>query len=200
MGTLLFFGALIGRLFCGWCCPFGLLQELLYKIPSRKIPIPRHFEKLKYLILGLFVVALPCFFGTHTLFFFCKLCPPATIQSALPWAIIRQELPELVPGLLRMTLLLAVMIFATMSRRAFCKVLCPLGALMGMFNKFSLLFVAKNNADCNSCKNCERDCTMGITYDDNNTANGRRSSECILCLECDQKCSSSRRLGIQNLF
>lgn len=200
VGILLFFGALIGRLFCGWCCPFGLLQELLYKIPSPKIPIARHFEKLKYLILGVLVIALPFFFGTNTSFFFCKLCPPATIQSALPWAIIRQELPELIPGLLRTTLLLAVIIFAIASLRAFCKILCPLGALMGMFNKFSLLFITKNNADCNRCKNCEQECTMRITYDNNNIANGRRSSECILCLECDKKCSASRRLGIQNLF
>jgi len=196
MGILLLFGALIGRLFCGWCCPFGLLQELLYKIPSPKIHIARHFKKLKYLILAVLVIALPFFLGTNTPLFFCKLCPPATIQSAIPWAIIRQELPELIPGLLRMTLFLAATILATVNLRAFCKILCPLGALMGIFNKFSLLFVIKNDVGCNNCRNCEHECPMEITYDSNNIANGRRSSECVLCAECGSKCSASRRLGI----
>jgi polyferredoxin len=194
MGIVLLFGALIGRLFCGWCCPFGLLQELLYKIPSRKIHIAPHFEKLKYVILAVLVIALPFFFGTNTPFFFCRLCPPATIQSALPWAIIRRELPELIPGVLRITFLLAVIILAAVSLRAFCRVFCPLGALMGLFNKFSLLFITRNAAECNGCRNCESECPMGIT--DNHIASGTRSPECILCLECDRKCSASRRLGI----
>lgn len=194
VGILILFGALIGRLFCGWCCPFGLLQEMLYKIPSPKIHIARPLEKLKYLVLAGLVIVLPFFFGTHTPFFFCKLCPPATIQSALPWAIIRQELPDLIPGLIRMTLFLTIIILAIASLRAFCKILCPLGALMGMFNKFSLLFVTKNSTDCNHCKRCENDCPMGVTYD---IASGTRSSECILCLECNKKCSAKRRLGIR---
>jgi polyferredoxin len=198
IGLLILFGALMGRLFCGWCCPLGLLQELLYKIPSPKIHISRHFEKLKYLILVVPVIMLPFFFGTNTPFFFCKLCPSATIQSALPWAIIRQELPELIPGLLRITFFLAIILIATASLRAFCKILCPLGALMGMFNKFSLLFVTKKDSDCNRCKSCESDCPRGLTNDHNHIAVGKRSSECILCLECNKKCSASRRLGIRN--
>jgi ferredoxin-type protein NapH len=195
MGLLLLLGALIGRFFCGWCCPFGLLQELLYKIPSPKITIARHVEKLKYLVLAVLVIALPFFLGTRTPLFFCKLCPPATIQSALPWAIIRREWPELIPGLLRMALFLSVILLATLSLRAFCKILCPLGALMGMFNKFSLLFVIKNDTGCNHCKYCEQECPMGITYD-NHIANGKRSSECILCAECGRQCAAARRLGV----
>jgi polyferredoxin len=195
LGALLLFGAFLGRFLCGWCCPFGLLQELLYKIPVPKIHIPRHVEKLKYLMLTVLVIALPFFFGTKTPLFFCKLCPPATIQSALPWAVIRRELPELIPGLLRATVLLAVLILATANLRAFCKTLCPLGALMGIFNKFSLLFIIRNDANCNDCKQCEQECPMEITWGDH-IGNGRRPSDCILCAECSRKCSASRRLGI----
>lgn len=200
MGILLLFGALIGRIFCGWCCPFGLLQELLYKIPSPKIRIARHFRKLKYLILAVFVVLLPFFLGTNTPFFFCKLCPPATIQSALPWAIIRQELPELIPGLLRITLFLTAVILATTNMRAFCKILCPLGALMGIFNKFSLLFIKRNDGGCSNCRNCEHKCPMEITCGNNHIARGGWPSECVLCVECGRECSASRRLGIRNFL
>jgi len=199
VGILFLFGAFIGRFFCGWCCPFGLLQDLLYKIPTPKVPIARQLGKLKYLVLAILVIALPFFFGTKTPLFFCKLCPPATIQSALPWAIIRRELPELIPGLLRATVLLAVMILVTVNLRAFCKMLCPLGALMGIFNKFSLLFIRNNDAGCNDCKKCEQECPMGISYD-NHIAEGRRSSECILCAECGRDCSASRRLGTGSIL
>jgi len=198
LGIILLSGAAIGRLFCGWGCPLGLLQEFLYKIPSPKIRIARHCEKLKYFSLAVLVVALPFFFGTDTSFFFCKLCPSATIQSAIPWAIIRQELPELVPGLLRITFFLAVIMFAIANSRAFCKTLCPLGALMGLFNKFSLLCVTKKNADCSNCKNCEQACPMGIAYANNTIVGGIKLSECIMCLECSKNCSASRKLGIRN--
>jgi ferredoxin-type protein NapH len=140
-----------------------------------------------------------CPIGTNTPLFFCKLCPSATIQSALPWAIIRRELPELIPGLLRMTLFLVVMILATANLRAFCKMLCPLGALIGIFNKFSFLFVIKNDTDCNNCRNCEQECPMEIAYDNHDTVNERRPSECVLCAECSRNCSASRRLGIRKL-
>jgi len=196
VGILLLFGAFLGRFLCGWCCPFGLLQEVLYKIPAPKVHIAPHAEKLKYLVLAVLVIALPFFFGTNTPLFFCKLCPPATLQSALPWAIIRRELPELMPGLLlRATVLLAVVILAAVNLRAFCKMLCPLGALMGIFNKFSLLFIRENDTGCNDCRKCEQQCPMGIAHE-SHLANGRRSSDCILCAECGHECSASRRLGI----
>jgi polyferredoxin len=197
LGIILLFGSAIGRLFCGWGCPFGLLQELLYKIPSPKIAIAHQLEKLKYVVFALLVVALPFFFGIDASLFFCRLCPSATIQSALPWAIIRQELPELIPGLLRLIFFLAVIILAIVGLRVFCRTLCPLGAIMGVFGRFSLLCITRGEVDCSGCKNCEEACLMGITHNEDTAVKDMRSSECILCLECTRNCTASRKMGIR---
>ena len=59
VGFLLAAGVLLGRFVCGWICPFGLVQELFYKIPSRKYRLPKLFTYVKYGILVLFVIVLP---------------------------------------------------------------------------------------------------------------------------------------------
>ena len=196
-GLLLLFGAAVGRMFCGWCCPFGLFQDLLYKVPFPKLSIPKHGEKLKYLILFGLVIVVPFFWGTTTPLFFCRLCPPATLQSAIPWIIINGKLPDITSTLIRFTVFLIVTLLLIANERAFCRVLCPLGALMGISNKFSLAFIRQDNKYCNNCKKCEDVCPMGVSM--NSVARENRSAECILCLRCAQKCSASRRIKIGNL-
>ena len=60
LGILLLFGLTLGRTICGWLCPLGLIQELLHKIPTpkvRKSRATRALSWLKYIVLGVFVVA-----------------------------------------------------------------------------------------------------------------------------------------------
>ena len=87
IGTLLLFGVLIGRLLCGWVCPFGLLQDLLFKIPGKKFALPEWASSLKYLFLIFMVFLIPFFLGELTLFSFCRICPAATLQVSLPTLI-----------------------------------------------------------------------------------------------------------------
>ena len=91
-GFLVFVGALVGRFACGWLCPFGLVQELLHKIPFiKKIGAFRGdklLRKLKYVILLVFVILLPMVLvdvlgqGAP---YFCKLiCPAGTLEGGIP--------------------------------------------------------------------------------------------------------------------
>ena len=63
IGFLMIFGSLMGRFVCGWLCPFGLVQDLLHKIPFvkkvKKVPFDRYLRYLKYVILVVFVIAMP---------------------------------------------------------------------------------------------------------------------------------------------
>lgn len=61
VGFLIFVGVLLGRLVCGFLCPFGCFQELLHKIPSKKFSTKpfRILTKVKYIILLVFVLILP---------------------------------------------------------------------------------------------------------------------------------------------
>ena len=73
VGILIFVGALIGRAVCGFLCPFGFLQDLLYKIPffkKNEFKLDKYLRYFKYVVLVLFVLLLPfCFKLTP---FFCK--------------------------------------------------------------------------------------------------------------------------------
>ena len=65
VGLLLLFALCLGRIICGWLCPFGLVQDLLYKIPTPKFgknSITAKLTYLKYVIAAIFVVLLPIYF------------------------------------------------------------------------------------------------------------------------------------------
>lgn len=90
-GALLLMGLALGRLICGFLCPFGLIQELLHKIPGRKIKKGRWSRRLswlKYAVLAMFVVALPLWYAYAQglpVPAFCKyICPAGTLEGASP--------------------------------------------------------------------------------------------------------------------
>ena len=92
VGFLIFIGAVFGRLVCGWLCPFGLVQDLLYKIPfpvkRKKLPGDRILKYLKYIILAGFVILLPLtvldVVGQGQPWFCKYICPSGTLFAGLP--------------------------------------------------------------------------------------------------------------------
>jgi len=179
-----------GRLLCGWSCPFGLLQELLYKVPYVKFGIPAWTRFIKYGVFAGLVVAVPVFLGTESPVYFCRLCPVATIESAIPWAII-QGTTNVGSLAIRLAILFAIVILVMGHRRFFCKVLCPLGACLSVFNRFATVF-PERTGDCIDCGTCNKVCAMET--EPSNASFGvydTRSEECISCLECKDKCPTS---------
>jgi len=79
---------------------------------------------------------------------------------------------------------IGLLLLSLFSRRFWCRYLCPLGALLGVFSRFRLLqrFV---NQDCSECGVCQHRCRMNAVEDDYATHN---SAECILCAECVSVC------------
>jgi polyferredoxin len=178
LGVLGLAGALGGRFVCGWLCPFGLLQDWAKKIRSRNASLSRRFVYLKYALLAGLVFAVPFFLPKST-YAFCNLCPAGTLESAIPWAIMGLSSPWRWSFGLRAALLLGTVVLAIAVSRGFCRTLCPLGAILGVFNKVSLLRLRLAKEDCNHCGACARRCPVGI-----DPARQINHPECIRCLEC----------------
>lgn len=192
-GFMIFIGAIFGRFVCGWLCPFGLIQDLLNKIPfPKKIKTfkgDKILRKFKYLILLVFVIILPMTVADITGQgdpWFCKyICPAGMLQGGLPLTLLNETLRSAIGFLyawkfviLAVTVLISVLIY-----RPFCKYICPLGAVYALFNKVSVFRLRCDKEKCISCKKCSRVCKMNVdpSQDPNN-------SECIRCGLCEKNC------------
>ncbi len=193
-GILLLFGATLGRTVCGWLCPMGLFQELLYKIPTpklRKGRLTRALSYLKYAVLAVFVLATPLWYGLrHNLSVpaFCKyICPAGTLEGAFGLlASPRNDSLFSMLGLLftrKAVLLLAIGLACIFCFRVFCRFLCPLGALYGLFNRISLTGIRIDPGRCNGCSACVRSCGMDVLRPGDH--------ECIQCAKCMSVCRQS---------
>lgn len=191
VGFLILVGVLLGRVVCGFLCPFGWFQELLHKIPTRKFSTRKlHFLTwLKYVILVLFVVVLPMTVVNEVGLgdpFFCKyICPAGILEGGIPLSLadagIRASLGELFTW--KSCILLGCVVLAVFFYRPFCKWVCPLGAFYGLFNKVSLYRFQLDREKCTSCGACSRACKMDV--DVFRTPNHR---ECIRCGDCISAC------------
>lgn len=195
-GFLTFIGALCGRFVCGWLCPFGWIQELIYKIPFfkkiRTFPGDRLLRYLKYCILLLFVILLPLFaldamgFGQS---WFCKwICPAGTLEAGIPLAVSNESIRASLGWMFswKMIVLLLLLFLCLMIERPFCRYICPLGAVYGLFNRVSLYRLHLSPDRCTACGKCRKVCPMGI--DPSKTPS---SAECIRCGKCENACSFS---------
>ena len=192
LGLIMLFGIVLGRLICGFLCPFGLLQDLLHKIPVRKIRINRKADRvmryLKYVVLAVLVILLPILIRNPLDMgqtWFCKYVCPAGTVAGLSLILANPVMQEMI-GILfswKTCLLLIVLISSTMIHRPFCKYLCPLGALYGLFSRFSLYQMHLDKSKCIGCGKCEKACPMDVRCtQDINTA------ECIRCGKCKAAC------------
>ena len=193
LGSLMLFGVLLGRLACGFLCPFGFLQDLLAKLPVKKRKVPKKIDRvlrlLKYAVLLVFVLLLPVFlvdkYGAGAPWF-CKLiCPAGTLEGGVPLLLGDERLRAMAGWLFswKALVLLAVLLGAVWIPRFFCRYLCPLGAIYGLFNRFSLSRMALDKEKCVGCKACEKTCPMAVDVTKNiNTA------ECIRCGKCKAAC------------
>ncbi len=190
-GILLPYAIMFGRMICGWICPFGLIQDLVHKIPSPKLkksPVTRLLSLLKYAILVLFVLVVPITYGLRNvpLPAFCKyICPAGTFEGGL--SLISNKLVQ--NTYLRMLgplftwkflLMVSILVGCVFIFRLFCRFICPLGALYGLFNKISVFGVKVDENKCTDCGLCVQHCKVDIRHV------GDR--ECISCGECVDVC------------
>ena len=194
LGILALFGLLLGRTICGFLCPVGLGQELLYKIKTPKLKksrFTRVFSYFKYVLLAVFVIALPLIYGLMDpakggpVPAFCKyICPAGTFGGAIGLLINpnNADLYGMLGPLFTWKFCVFVVIFVLciFIFRAFCRFFCPLGAIYGFFNKIALIGVKLDKNKCTDCGLCVSHCKMDIRHVGDH--------ECINCGECIGVC------------
>lgn len=196
VGFLIFFGALFGRLICGWLCPFGLVQDLLHKIPFvkklRRLPGERWLRFLKYVILVGFVIILPMtvldIIGQGQPWFCKYVCPSGTLFAGIPLIASNPPLRMALGWLFtwKMFILVTLIVLSIIVYRPFCRYLCPLGAIYGLFNPVALYRFQIDENKCTKCGACQKVCKLDIPV--YRTPN---SPECIRCGDCKNICPHS---------
>lgn len=193
LGMLTLFGVLLGRAVCGLLCPFGLVQDLLHKLPLPKRRVPPRIDRParygKYAVLLVLVVLLPAFWRTETGVtppLFCKyLCPAGTLEGGIPLMLSDSALRKAAGALFNWKLLslAAILLASAVVHRPFCKYLCPLGAFYSLFNRFSFFRLRLDHGACVGCKACEAVCPMDVAV-----TKDLGGPECIRCGKCRSVC------------
>lgn len=193
VGMLVVFGVFFGRVVCGFLCPFGLIQDLLYKIPFVKkitaLPGERALRWLRFVFLGVFVIVLPAFVADFMGLgepWFCKwICPVGTLEGGVPLVLLNSGMRSAAGFIFRWKL--AILIVTTLASiviwRPFCRYVCPLGAVYGILNKVSLYRFEIDTDKCTRCSACQKACGLGIKVFDS-----PNSIDCVRCGECRDAC------------
>ena len=203
-GFLILLGVLLGRFICGFLCPFGWFQELLHKIPTKKISTKKlkPLTYIKYAVLLFMVILMPMLITNDVGMgdpFFCKyLCPQGVLEGAIPLAAVNSGIRAALGALFswKLGILITVIVLSVFFYRPFCKWLCPLGAFYALLNKVSLFGMKVDKHKCVSCGKCAKACKMDV-----DVTKAPDHTECIRCGMCVRACPTkavSFRYGFGN--
>lgn len=186
IGILVLVGALSGSLVCGWACPFGFLQDGVGKLVSYKISLPSWIGYTRYVVLMGLVLLLPMILGFKGIPFedqvisICRLCPAGALEAGVPYSF-----ESLIAGKgwimswFKSAILIVFFASALFIHRPWCRIFCPLGGLLSLFNRISLFHMRFKPSQCVECNLCRSRCPMGVKVDQKVNVSG-----CVRCLEC----------------
>ncbi len=154
---------------------------------AEKSALTRRLSRVKYGVLAVFALAIPAWFALRRVPLpgFCKyICPAGTLEGAVLLLLHpnNSELRTMTGGLFlwKIAVLLLVLAACVFLFRAFCRFLCPLGAIYSLFSRIALLGVRVDETRCTDCSACVRACPMDIRSVGN--------SECVQCGSCIDLC------------
>ncbi|MEA3403395.1 MAG: 4Fe-4S binding protein [Armatimonadota bacterium] len=176
-------GLVFGRAFCGWACPMGFLMDIAGKIPKLRATVSERFAAYDRYLKPLKYVALAAaIYLVFTLNFTEVRAHPYVVRTASVFNLQAIRVAQMLGSsvyAVRMWVLIGALVGGLIISRFWCRYLCPLGALLGLFNKFSLFGMIREREDLPRCRLYPRDCIM-------HTMPG--SVDCVMCGECAEAC------------
>lgn len=159
------FTILFGRIFCGYLCPIGVIQELLYLLPTPK----KNITSKKYIIIFriiffLFFVSLASLFSINTLYYL-GIASFFNLKISSIFSIVFVIL-----------LLISISVY-----RPFCRLFCPYGVFLSLAARISIIKL-RRNSDCIDCGKCEEVCPTNEADRDD------LKQECYMCNRCKDVC------------
>jgi ferredoxin-type protein NapH len=193
LGTLVLLGAAVGSFVCGWACPFGFMQDLIAKIPTRKFTLPVWMGYFRYVTLIVFVIAIPFVWGEGHSLFFCRLCPAGALEGAMPNVAQAAIAGKAIvwPTAAKLLILGLIMVAMLFTWRPWCTLFCPLGAIYSLFDPISFLFLRFHKDLCKDCEKCRSLCVGGGLPE--------QRADSLLCVRC-LECTNCRAVTIGTVF
>ncbi|HEY3318617.1 MAG TPA: 4Fe-4S binding protein [Coriobacteriia bacterium] len=189
---------IFGRAWCGWVCPVGTLLDVMPARGGKKSALSRRWRLGKYVVLALVVAA--------------ALLGHLSPMVLDPVTVLTRPLQELARpfygadgigrnagvefgaesirsvALLSLLPLVGVLALNSISRRTWCRTLCPLGGLLALLAKAPGIRRVVDAEKCTSCARCARDCPTDAVEREQGFASS--AAECTVCLKCSDSCPS----------
>lgn len=174
----------LGRVFCGYFCPLGAMQEWLRllgkKLGFKKdIEVPPKFDKylryLKYVILGLIV-------------YFSFYLSDLIFRNYDPYVALVHFGSEFNEKIFAYLILFLIIVGSLFSKSIWCRYFCPLGAFFGITKKCGFFKIKRNPNSCVGCGKCDNYCPANLNIKDIKFVN---SADCISCGKCVKDCPKS---------
>lgn len=216
---LLIFGLIFGRAWCSWVCPLGFIQDLFIRIRkylrigyynlSDNLKLSSVLVRWSFVIALIFIamgIGIPHFFLKEYQYDlvtpFCQICPSKQIfpfcEGRFKEMLRVDNISTLttVMGYLAIGVFIFYLLTTSFIRRMWCR-LCPMGAILGLFNRFSFLSLRKEGKRCTKCGVCQRSCPVQVTevYEEKKKVK-IASSDCTLCFRCVEMCPEKDALKV----
>ena len=184
----------LGRFFCGWVCPYGTLHQFvgwLFQSRAQRLPDANRYRRAQhvkyYILIAMLVAAV---FGTLQIGLLDPICLLYRSMTGAVMPALNMPAPDLF-GETRFhqgAWLIGFLLFGLVAMnlvypRFFCRVLCPLGALLGILSRFAWWRIERDPAKCNDCDRCRLNC-QGAS----DPQAQLRKAECFVCFNCIEEC------------
>jgi polyferredoxin len=198
-GFFIFVAALVVSImlkkgFCGWICPVGTASQYAWmigeKVLGKNYRIGKYTDlslrSLKYILLGIFVLLIGVAMAPTMMAFFF-------ISDYYKTVDVRMMKFFTDMSVVTLWVLIALTALSLLYKNFWCRYLCPYGALLGLFSRFSPLKVRRSEEKCVHCSACTKHCPTLIDVEHKEVV---KSAECFGCLTCVSHCPAEGALEL----